>query len=157
MTQSRKEPFKTCRICKNHRKIIAHLHAFTSPRLHAYTPTHLEAYKPTHLHAYTHTHLHTHGLSSVRIPTYLHAYTPTRTWAFLTSEHGLVPLYDLIMFRLGGSHFSSKSGPGPFWLPKPFKFKDFLHLAETPWRRRNLWSCSPLAFFKDEEEEKREP
>ena len=43
------------------------------------------------------------------------------------------PLYDLIMFRLAGSHFSSRSGPGPFWLPKPLKFNDFLH-TYTPTR-----------------------
>ena len=143
-----------------------HLHAYTSPRLHAYTPTRLQTYTPTHPWFCLRAHTYLHAYTPTRTWAFLtseHGLFPFMIlscfdWAGATfprnPDLGLsgfrtssFPLYDLIMFRLAGSHFSSRSGPGPFWLPKPLKFKDFLHLAETPWRRRNPWSCSPLHAY----------
>ena len=138
------------------------LHISTPARLHAYTPTRLQTYTPTRLHTYTLTHpwfcLRAHTYLHAYTPTRTWAFLTSEhglfpfmilscfDWAGATfprnPDLGLsgfrtssFPLYDLIMFRLAGSHFSSRSGPGPFWLPKPLKFNDFLH-TYTPTRLR---------------------
>ena len=143
-----------------HAYTSSRLHTYTPTRLHISTPTRLQTYTPTRLHTYTPTHpwfclrAHTylHAYTPTRTWTFLtseHGLSPFMIlscfdWAGATfprnPDLGLsgfrtssFPLYDLIMFRLAGSHFSSRSGPGPFWLPKPLKFNDFLH-TYTPTR-----------------------